>query len=85
MPATRLFIFYAIVIPSIGLLLAGITMVKGRFGKVSAWTGVITGVLGVLSLTGFYPLVMANALGATLWFFLVGVRLLRLGRTFAAD
>jgi hypothetical protein len=85
MPATRLLIFYAIVIPSIGVLLAGIAMVKGSFGKVSAWTGVITGVFGVLSLTGFYPLVIANALGATLWFFLVGVRLLRLGRAFAAD
>jgi hypothetical protein len=80
MPATRLLIFYAIVIPSIGLLLAGIAMMKGRFGKASAWTGVITGVFGVLSLTSFYPLVMANALGATLWFFLVGARLLQLGR-----
>jgi hypothetical protein len=43
----------------------------------------ITGVFGLLSLTGFFPLVMANALGATLWFFLVGARLLRLGRACA--
>ena len=77
MPATPLLIFYAIVIPSVGLLLAGIAMMKGRFGKASAWTGMITGVLGVLSLTGFYPLVVANAIGATLWFFLVGARLMR--------
>jgi hypothetical protein len=85
MPATRLLILYAIVIPSVGVLLAGIAMMKGRFGKASAWTGMITGVFGVLSLTGFYPLVMANALGATLWFFLVGARLLRLGRAFVTD
>lgn len=46
----------------------------------SAWTGVITGAVGFLSLTGFFPLVMANALGAMLWFFLVDVRLLRLSQ-----
>jgi hypothetical protein len=75
--ATPLLTFYIIVIPSLGVLLASITMIKARFGKASAWTGVITGVLGLLSLTGFFPLVMANALGATLWFFLLGTRLLR--------
>ena len=85
MLATPLFIFYAIVIPSVGVLLAGIAMMKARFGKASGWTGVITGVLGVLSLTGFYPLVIANAFAATLWFFLVGLLLLRPGRTLAAD
>lgn len=85
MPATPVQIFYAIVIPSVGVLLVSIAMLKGRFGQASAWTGVITGGFGMLSLTGFYPLVMANALAATLWFFLVGTRLLQLGRDFAAD
>ncbi len=85
MPATPLLIFYAIVIPSVGVLLASITMMKGKLGKASAWTGVVTGLLGMLSLTGFYPLVMANALGATLWFFLVGAMLLRLHRCFVAN
>lgn len=75
--ATPLLTFYIIVIPSVGVLLASITMMKARFGKASAWTGVITGVFGLLSLTGFFPLVMANALGAMFWFFLVGTRLLR--------
>ncbi len=77
--ATPLLTFYIIVIPSLGVLLASIAMIKARFGNVSAWTGVITGVFGFLSLTGFFPLVMANALGATLWFFLIGARLMRLG------
>lgn len=76
---TPLLTFYIIVIPSVGVLLASITMMKAGFGKASAWTGVIAGVFGIMSLTGFFPLMMANALGATLWFFLVGVRLLRLG------
>jgi hypothetical protein len=78
--ATPLMTFYIIVIPSVGVLLASITMLKAGFGKTSAWTGMIVGAFGILSLTGFFPLIMANALGATLWFFLVGVRLLRLGR-----
>jgi hypothetical protein len=68
------------VIPSVGVLMASISMMKASFGKASAWTGVITGVFGLLSLTGFFPLVMANALGATLWFFLLGARLLATGQ-----
>jgi hypothetical protein len=83
--ATPLLTFYIIAIPSLGVLLASIVMIKARFGKASAWAGVIAGVFGLLSLTGFFPLVMANALGVTLWFFLVGARLLRLGKAIAAD
>jgi hypothetical protein len=79
MYGTPLLGFYIIVIPSLGVLLASITMIKARFGKVSAWTGVIAGAFGILSLTGYFPFAMANALGATLWFFLVGARLLRHG------
>lgn len=75
--ATPLLTFYIIAIPSVGVLMASITMMKASFGRASAWTGVITGVFGLLSLTGFFPLVMANALGATLWFFLLGARLLQ--------
>ena len=77
--ATPLLSFYIIVIPSAGVLLASMAMMNSRFGKAAAWIGVITGGLGILSLTGFFPLVMANALGTTLWFSLVGIRLLRTG------
>jgi len=83
--ATPLLTFYIIAIPSLGVLLASIVMIKARFGKARAWAGVIAGVFGLLSLTGFFPLVMANALGVTLWFFLVGARLLGLGKAIAAD
>ena len=79
MPATPLLIAYAIVIPSIGILLAAVVMRRTGFGGLCAYTGLITGLLGVLSISGFFPLIMGNALGATLWFFLVGVRLLRSG------
>jgi len=81
--ATPLLGFCIIVIPSVGVLLASMTMIKTRFGKATAWVGVITGVFGLLSLTGFFPLVMANALGTTLWFLLVGIRLLVSCRAFA--
>jgi hypothetical protein len=82
---TPLLGFYIIVIPSVGVLLASMAMIKARVGKATAWIGVITGVFGILTLTGFFPLVMANALGATLWFFLVGIRLLWSDRAFAGE
>jgi len=78
--ATPLLTFYIMAIPGLAELFAGIAMLKGRFGKACAWTGVFTGSFGILSLTGYFPVIMAAALGSTLWFFLVGVRLLRLGR-----
>jgi hypothetical protein len=81
--ATPLLTFYIIVIPSVGVLLASIAMIMARFGTATAWIGIITGMCGMLSLTGFFPLAMANALGAMLWFFLVGTRFLRSGRALA--
>ena len=83
--ATPLLTFYIIVIPSLAVLLASIVMMKAGFGKACAWTGVISGVFGILSLTGFFSLVMANALGTTLWFLLVATRFLRLSSASAAD
>jgi hypothetical protein len=79
---TPLLTFYAMVIPGLGTLFAGIAMLKGRFGKACAWTGVFSGIFGILSLTGYFPVIMTAALAMTLWFFLVGVRLLRLSGTY---
>jgi hypothetical protein len=76
--STPLFVVYAIVIPSCGVLLAGIAMLTTGFGRVTAYTGLLTGLLGILSLSGAFPLVIGNALGTTLWFFLAGRRLLQL-------
>ena len=78
--ATPIFIVYAIVVPSVSILLAGIVMLQGKFSRACAYAGLITGLLGIFSLSGFYPFVVGNALGATLWFLLVGLKLLRLSR-----
>jgi hypothetical protein len=78
--ATPMEIVYAIAIPSTGTLLAGIVMLKSQFGKVAAYLALITGVLGILALTGWFPVIMGNALFATVWFFVVGYKLIRLAR-----
>jgi hypothetical protein len=78
--ATPMEIVYAIVIPSIGVLLTGIVMLKSKFGKAAAWLALITGFLGILSLTGWFPVIMGNALFVTAWFFVVGWKLMRLAR-----
>jgi hypothetical protein len=78
--ATPMEIVYAIAIPSTGTLLAGIVMLKSQFGKFAAYLALITGVLGILALTGWFPVIMGNALFATVWFFVVGYKLIRLAR-----
>ena len=78
--ATPMEIVYAIAIPSTGTLLVGIVMLKSQFGKFAAYLALITGVLGILALTGWFPVIMGNALFATVWFFVVGYKLIRLAR-----
>jgi hypothetical protein len=78
--ATRMEIVYAIVTPSTGVLIAGIVMLKSPFNRTTACLGVVTGVLGILSLTGYDPVIIGNALFATVWFFFAGFRLIRLAR-----
>lgn len=78
--ATPILIVYAIAIPSTGILLTGIVMLKGVFSRTTAYLGLVTGILGIVSLSGFYPAIMANALLATVWFFFVGWDLLGLAR-----
>lgn len=78
--STRLEIFYAIVTASTGILLTGFVMLKSTLGKVEAYLGIVTGILGVLALSGSYAAIIGNALLATIWFLLVGIRLLKLAR-----
>jgi len=75
---------YAIVILSSGILVIGLVMLKGVFRKTTAYLGLLTGVLGIVSLAGLGVTIIANALCATVWILLVGYRLYQLGRT-AAD
>lgn len=75
---TPLEIVYAIVTLSTGILVTGLVMLKATFSKAAAYLGLATGILGILSLTGSHPVIIGNALFATVWLFIVGYRLCRL-------
>jgi hypothetical protein len=77
---------YSILVPSLGILMVGLVMLRGGvFGKGIAYLGVVTGVLGIISVAG--PLlvsalsatIIVTSLLTTVWVLLVGYRLLRLG------
>jgi hypothetical protein len=78
MLASRLLVVYAIVVLSSAILMIGIVMLKGIFSKTTAYLGVITGILGIVSFGGFFVTIMMNAVLATVWLLLVGYRLYRL-------
>ena len=76
-----LLVVYAIVTLSSGILVTGLVMRKGRFGGITAWLAIVTGVLGIVSLAGLTVTIILNAVCATVWVFFVGARLWRLGRS----
>jgi hypothetical protein len=71
---------FAIVILSFGILMIGLVMLRGIFRKSTAYVGVVTGVLGIVSITGWSVTIILNAVFATVWVLLVGYRLSRLGQ-----
>ena len=76
---------YAIVIPSLGVLFAGLVMLKGVFNKATAYIAVVTGLTGILWMGSFFidgldMIRYINAMLATVFYLLVGVRLYKLGR-----
>lgn len=73
-------IVYAIMTLSSGILLIGFVMLRGAFNKITAYLALGTGVLGILSLTGFSFAIIGNALFATAWLFFVSYRLYRLAQ-----
>jgi len=84
--SSSLLAVYAILVPSLGILIIGLVMLKGAFSKVTAYLGVVTGVLGIISVAG--PFFIA-ALGmtailtsilTTVWVLFVGHKLLRLSQ-----
>jgi Domain of unknown function (DUF4386) len=84
--SSRLFAVYAILVPALGTLIIGLVMLKGTFSKFTAYLGVVTGILGIISVVG--PLFIA-ALGmtaiitsvfTTVWVLLVGFKLLKLSQ-----
>jgi len=70
---------YAIVTLSFGILVIGFVMLKGVFNRITAYLGLATGILGIVSLSGFSVTIIMNALFATAWMLVVGYRLYRLG------
>jgi hypothetical protein len=77
---SRLFLVYAIVILSLAILLIGTVMLKTAFGRVTAYLGIATGALGVVSLGGSGVTIIMNAVFATVWMFFVGYKLIGFAR-----
>jgi hypothetical protein len=77
---------YSILVLSLGILLIGLVMLKGVFNKATASVGVATGLLGIVAVVGPFvasPLSLAViplSVLTTVWVFLLGYRLLRLGQ-----
>lgn len=77
---------YIILVPGVGILLTGLVMLKGIFSKTTAYLGVVTGILGIVSVVGPF---FVSALGVTYiiasilttaWVLFVGYRLYKLGQ-----
>lgn len=76
---------YAILIPSLGVLFAGLVMFKSVFGKTVGYIAVATGLTGILFMGSYfveslYVLRIVNALFATAFYLLAGYRLVSLVR-----
>ena len=80
--ASRTEVFYAVVDLSLGILMIGFVMLKGKgvFSKTTAYLGLATGIFGIVSAAGFFVTIIMNAVLATVWVLFVGYRLLRLGQ-----
>ena len=77
---SRLEVVYAIVVLSSGILMIGFVMLKGVFSRTTAYLGVLTGILGIVSIAGLSVTIIMNAVLATVWLLFVGYRLYRLAR-----
>jgi len=85
MLASPFFKMYANVIPALGVFFAGVVMLRGVFNRPTAYLALAMGLVGVLYLGSFFidglaVLAIVNAVLATLFYLLVGVRLYKLGR-----
>ena len=78
--ASPLAAVYAIGTLSFAFLLIGLVMLKGVFNRLTAYIGILTGVLGIAAVAGVGIAVILNAICATLWLFLVGYKLYRLAQ-----
>lgn len=63
---------------SFAFLVIGFVMLQSAFSKVTAYLGVVTGVLGIIAVAGVSMAIILNAVAATAWLFLVGRELYRI-------
>lgn len=83
---SRLLGVYVILVPALGILIIGLVMLKSPFSKVTAYLGVVTGILGIISVAGhfFIPAlgmtVIITSVLTTVWVFFVGYKLMRLSK-----
>jgi hypothetical protein len=82
---SNLLFFYNSLVLAVGTLIAGFVMLNGVFSKSTAYLGLATGILGVVSVVGpvfvsalSVTIVVTSAL-TTVWVLLVGYRLCRIG------
>ncbi len=85
MLANPFFKIYANVIPALGVFFAGVVMLRGVFSRPTAYLALAMGLVGILYLGSFFidglaVLAIVNAVVATLFYLLVGIRLYKLGR-----
>lgn len=76
---------YAILIPSLGVLFAGLVMLQGVFNKATAYLALAAGLTGILYMGSYFIAGLAvlryiNALLAAFFYLMVGIRLYKLSR-----
>ena len=83
--SSLLFVYNTLVL-AVGILMTGLVMLKGIFSKSTAYLGLVTGILGIVSVAGSFfvstlsvTIIIASVL-TTVWVLFVGYRLYRLGQ-----
>jgi hypothetical protein len=74
---------YSILIPSLGILFAGLVMLKGIFNKTTAYLALAVGITGIVFMGSYitdalYAMRIINALLATFFYLFTGYRLYKL-------
>lgn len=77
---------YAIVVPSLGVLMVGLVMLRGVFSRLTAWLALAMGAVGILFIGSFFveslsALRYLTGILAVPFYLLAGVRMYRLGRS----
>jgi hypothetical protein len=84
---SELLFFYNSLTLALGILIAGLVMRVGPFSKATAYLGIATGILGVISVAGPFLVtalsvaIIVTSVLTTVWLLVVGRRLLVLARS----